>query len=263
MINARGTYSELVAADDSAYKHWGYTFAKKRRRSSVAETSVDPTPQKLSREIGAEYQSWESALRKILSLHSTEYPNRILKYKNKNGVLAYREIDYIANIADALLLCEIKLRNHIDILSGTRSIYKKGWKQVRASQGIAKHNYSLLRPLLIVVDMSYVFDIDYLPSEQRPDFFHLAELNSYFGNLKTLISEDHFHKGAAINLLLLDSKEVFDVAKEKGILSCIDMNRFRTLIQQKSGEERRENISFSTQNDESINNPFSILKELI
>ena len=87
-----------------------------------------------------------------------EYPNKILRFNHERGIVSYRELDFIAEIDKSLLFCEIKMCKSYN--KRRKHLVSEAWKQVSKSSNIACQNYSLLRPLVIIVDMSFVLEID-------------------------------------------------------------------------------------------------------
>jgi hypothetical protein len=223
--------SEFISEDDKGYLNWGRSFIRRKQNLKLG-SQKDPSienMQKLDRLIGAEYKLWEAVVRKVLGLYVTNFQNRILKFIDLHGDVAYREIDFIAELGDSLLLCEIKSLSHCDLNLKGKKVYKHGWKQVRKSHSIANNNNSLLPPLLIVIDMSYIFDIDYLRGESRPSYAEVIKIKEHFYDLEKFISLDMGDKEDRISVCWLDSQEIITLAKYNGFLSVDDILRFKKL----------------------------------
>jgi len=261
LVSSINSYCELVEVDDRGYRAWARQNATVRRNLQSSATQTDPKLQSLDRDINNQHMLWEGALRKLLNLHFSEHTKRILKFRSQEGMISYREIDYIAEMDNSLLFCEIKSKT---IATGRKveASYKSGWKQVCTSHAIAKQKYSLLCPLLIIVDMSFVFGVEYSQYEKRPDYLSFSESIDQFKDLNVFASDNYFYKGDPISLFWLNSKDIFKIAKENNILTDSDVVRFRDLFNQRIVEQNRETLLFSSEEDIKINNPFSVLGKL-
>jgi len=260
-MSSINSYCELVEVDDLGYRAWARQKATVKKSLQSSATQTNPKLQSLNREINNQHMLWEGALRKLLNLHFSEHTKRILKFRSQQGMISYREIDYIAEMDNSLLFCEIKSKT-IATGRNVAASYKSGWKQVRTSHAIAKQKYSLLRPLLIIVDMSFVFGVDYSEEGKRPDYLSFSEFIDQFENLNVFASDNYFYKGDPISLFWLNSKNIFEIAKENNILADPDLIRFRDLFNQRIVEQNRETLLFSSGEDTKINNPFSVLGKL-
>jgi hypothetical protein len=267
MVKLSENNCQFVTEDNAGYLTWVRRIKNNKliraEQSDSKSSYASAEMRNIQRLLQKEYTLWEKTLRKVLSIHVTQFPNNILKFRKERGVNSYREIDFIVELGKSLLLCEIKARNHCDQNKRKLKIYKDGWKQVCRSHNIAKNNYSLLHPILIVVDMSYVFEIDYLPDEKRPDYVNITELEKHFDNLDQFISKDYFYREDPLSLLWLDSREIFNLSRENKFLQEEDVFRFRDLYVQSSSGDVQEQIFTYIKHNEVANSPFSDLKTLI
>jgi len=262
IINDQPRNAELIPHDDPTYLRWQRKFSQRRRLNS--ETADYKTAsQVVERDLGKEYQTWERTIVEVIKLFVTEYPNRILKFRNKRGLLSYREIDLIISVRERLSFCEIKS-------TIKRSKPTQGRNQVKKSHGIAEGKYPLTSPLLIVVDMSYVLDVEYPSSLERfgqPKRPILDSVSEVKGRVEGLPNSPSVNlKDVEVGNLYFDSEEIVYLARENHIFLEKDftqfLTRFRDAFEQSKLEKERPKISFTTEENDNPNNPFGVLKDL-
>ena len=246
-------FSELVEINDKGYVKWSNHQANNTRLNNLKIIQKPSHRQVLEEKIRQEHVLWENTLRHLLNIYLKSNNKRILKYNSKNGRTSYKEIDFIAEIDNSLIFSEFKFREHCDQeIKRTRNKIKKNLNQILLSYDIAKEKYNLLNPILIIVDMSFVFNITYLKDERHPDYTTFSELINQFK--KNLYKNE-------ISTIWLNSKEIYEIAKLKKLLLNSDRLRFKKLKDEIFFEEKRDDIYFSTLEDKN-NNPFSLLKDL-
>ena len=256
----RNNFAELVSVNDTEYKNWCRKYARIYR----AEHSQGRLPNEevnYQSLIQNEYDLWERSLRTIMGSSVKEHPNRILKFNSERGIISYRELDFVAEVDQSILFCEIKLSNVSEPIKQRKKIIS-AWKQVRKSHNIACHSLSLLPPLVIMVDMSFVFETDYNKNNRPQEFESTKNLKYVFNNLNKYSFKELNYKNNSVKFLLLDSYDVFDEILSKEILKQDDLIRFRNIHQKIENEKLRENYNFSTDDKTYLNNPFGALQKL-
>ena len=258
---------QFVNEDDAGYLNWSRRMKENGAKKDLENGSILSDSileeRNIERMLQKEYALWERIFRKILGAYVVQFPKNILKFQNEKGVISYREIDFIVKLGNSLLLCEIKARNHCDQNNIKSSTYKNGWRQVRKSHNIAKKNYSLVRPLLIMIDMSYVFDISYLPHERRPEYVNITHLCDNLNNLDKFISSDYHYKEDFLSLIWLDSKEFWELSRKNNLLQDEDLLRFRN-VYDKSRKTAFTKKIFTFESDiKEFSSPFSNLKSIM
>ena len=260
---------ELVLAENEEYLFWlSSSIRKKSEPEGGYVNDKDLDRHNRERNLTFQFQKWELVLRKIVNNYISEYPYRILKHKIETKKIRFKEIDFVQELGESLVFYEFKFRNHCDVKSMSSSVYKKGWKQLESSRLIAQKRYSIKNICLIIVDMSFVYGIPYIESEEQPNYARLESVGNYeyidgVCHLKGTADESVEslrYKGRKINLIWIDSKEMVDIAKYKDLLTENDVFHLREAYGAR--DSHRESISFSTDADGIDGKAFSKLRGL-
>lgn len=241
-------FAKLVPENDPEYQNWYKNFVDTTRIQNTKIGEKNPYNSLAKKE----YRLWEKSLKKIIGLSIKEYPNKILRFNHERGIVSYRELDFIAEIDKTLLFCEIKMCKSYN--KRRKNLVYDAWKQVSKSSNIACQNYSLLRPLVIIVDMSFVLEIDNKKNEKPTNLKSIKNIEYIINNIEKY--DPHF--------LCFDSHEIFKEAADKKILKYEDVIRFRSIHKKSdySDEKKSEKSkTFSSEYKIDINNPFSSLKK--
>ena len=244
----RNSFTKLVPVNNPEYLIWCRKFAREKRnkRANLIQISEEKNYDSFLKK---EYRLWENSLQKIMGSYIKEHTNRILRFSSERRITSYRELDFIAEIDKSLLFCELKFRKHHETTKSSK--ISAAWKQVSKTHSIACHNYALLRPLFIFIDMSFVFEIDY-KNDKRP-------INSEsIKNLEYIFNKIEKH---VPNFIWFDSYEIFKEALDKKVLKHEDLIRFRSIYKDSENEKLRESDSFSSEYKIDVSNPFSVLRK--
>lgn len=239
MVN-KYTDIELIAPEAREYILWG---RRQRKKHKGYKDSKGYKKDSFAVNYQKEMRNWENIIRKLLNVLTCAHNNRILKYRDRDVGVCYREIDFIAKPDEkTLTFVEIKLK---DNYNPEISYSKSGLKQINDSILIAKEKYDNLNGLSICIDMSYLYGIE---SQYDNTVF-----DDYFDIPTYLMTSSEN------NTIWLNSKEISRIAIEKDLLKKSQIDDIKRLF-----NEKNDPLSLLNGNkcDDLHNNQFEILKTL-
>ena len=123
--------------------------------------------------------------------------------------------------------------------------------------GIARRTYPVVHTLVIIVDMSFIFDIEPQDLETLPSYQSVKDVQVIFNDVEKSVFSEITSKDNLMNFIWLDSREVFEEACARNLLNQEDLIRFRNIYQESEADASRESYVFSSGEKDVLNNPFS------
>ncbi|MBE8127750.1 hypothetical protein [Photobacterium damselae] len=189
--------TQLLSVQYLGYKRHSRHYAN-YYRSSRRHYTVDT----LARDFFRELVLLEHDITTWFSRLTQAKEERILRYRDKNGVLKYQEIDFISESENGLKFCELKLKS---VYKDEMSEKSCGIKQLKTTIQVAVPRYHLNGSLAICVDMSSVYEIEN------------DKLGKNYCSLKDL--ENEFEQNSGNKLIWLNFEDITECAFTEGWLT--------------------------------------------
>ena len=209
------TEVELVYPNDPRYL--SHSSDRKRVKTNNYDKSLRLRIDPISSDYNAELRKWEYIVLCLLAKLFSVEEKRILRYTNKKGKGAFREIDLIVkSIEKSLILCELKLKEDYKRIMPRKN---SGRRQLNKTQSIIGIKYDIRSTTSICVDMSYIYN---LQSNINPQ-----EYTSFSSLTSKILSQVQNW-----NLIWLNSREVKKLAIEHGLISNLEADTISILFKE-------------------------------
>lgn len=225
--------TRLLLPNDPGYIRHCSIKANRRRHGQRTER-IDT----LAREQHKQLMMLEHVIIEWFSRLTPSKNERVLRYKSSNGVLKYREIDFIAESSAGLKFCELKLKQKFKAVLSDKA---SGLAQLTVTTEAATPIYSLNGSLAINIDMTYLYTGE---SSLGTGFTKVSELRKYF------------QSDSVGEHIWLDIEDIFPIALAEGWITqemITDVREVYELIQNPMDVI----LGFG---EIPVNNPFAMLR---